>query len=90
MVQQQKSIRLPLFSAILLALFAGLVFFAAAKKRLSKSNAASGVVTHHVDAPAGDVLKYWTEDKMRSAKPAKMPKVKALKPGKKRSKQPPV
>jgi hypothetical protein len=90
MVQRHKSIRVPLIGAILLGLLAGVLLFAAARKRLAKPDAASGVEKHSVDTPSGDVLKYWTEDKMRSAKPAKMPKVKSLKPAKKRPKRPPV
>ena len=81
---------MPLVGAILLGLCAGLILFAAAKKRVAKDDGASAVVQHHVDTPAADVLKYWTEDRMRSAKPAKMPKIKGPKRGKKQPKHPPV
>jgi len=78
---------------ILLGVLVGVYLAMAARKRLAKSDDVAGVVGHSVDTPAGDALKYWTEERMRNAKPAKMPKVKNLKPlegGKKRSKRPPV
>lgn len=90
MPRQHKFMRLPLVGAILLGLLAGVFLVMAARKRLSKSDAAGAVVKHSVGTSADDVLKYWTEDKMRDAKPAKMPKVKALERGKKRPKRPPV
>jgi hypothetical protein len=90
MLQQSRFNRLPLVGVLLLGLLAGVYLAMAARKRLAK---ADGVVGHSVDTSAGDALKYWTEERMHNAKPAKMPKVKNVKPlegGKKRSKRPPV
>ena len=93
MVQQRRFIQLPLVGLLLLGLLAGVFVAMAARKRLAKASETAGVVTHSVDTSAGDALKYWTEERMRSAKPAKMPKVKNVKPlegRKKRVKRPPV
>ena len=93
MLQQRRSIRLPLVGMLLLGLLAGVYLAMAARKRLAKADDAASVVGHTVDTSAKDALKYWTEERMRSAKPAKMPKVKNVKPlerGKKRPKRPPV
>ena len=93
MLQQRRFVRLPLVGMLLLGLLAGVFVAMAARKRLAKSGDAASVVGHSVDTSAGDALKYWTEERMRSAKPAKMPKVKNVKPiegKKKRPKRPPV
>ncbi len=93
MLQQRRFIRLPLVGVLLLGLLVGVFLAMAARKRLAKASDAAGVVRHSVDTSAEDALKYWTEEKMRNAKPAKMPKVKNVKPlerGKKRPKRPPV
>ena len=93
MLQQRRVIRLPLVGVLLLGLLAGAYLAMAARKRLAKADDAAGVVRHSVDTSAEDALKYWTEERMRNAKPAKMPKVKNVKPlerGKKRPKRPPV
>ncbi len=91
MLQQRQFIRLPLVGTLLLTLLAGAYLVMAARKRLTKED--DGVARHSVATSAEDTLKYWTEEKMRSAKPAKMPKIKNVKPlerGKKRPKRPPV
>ncbi len=90
MLQQRKFIQLPLVGAILFCLLVGVYLFAS--KRFSKPGDSTGVVKHKVDTPAEEALKYWTEEKMRKAKPAKMPKVKAraLKRGKKGPQSPPA
>ncbi len=93
MLQHRRFNRLPLVGVLLLGLLAGVYLAMAARKRLAQSDEAAGVARHSVDTSAGDALKYWTEERMRSAKPAKMPKVKNIKPlvgRKKRSKRPPV
>jgi hypothetical protein len=93
MLQQRRFVQLPLIGVLLLGLLAGVFLAMAARKRLAKAGDAAGVVGHSVDTSAGDALTYWTEERMRNAKPAKMPKVKNIKPlegGKKRSKRPPV
>ena len=92
MLQQRRFIRLPLVGVLLLGLLAGAYLAMAARKRLAKADDA-GVTRHSVDTSAEDALKYWTEERMRNAKPAKMPKVKNVKPlerGKKRPKRPPI
>jgi hypothetical protein len=93
MLQQHRSIQLPLVGVLLLGLLVGAYLVMAARKRLAKADDAAGVVRHSVDTSAEDTLKYWTQEKMRKAKPAKMPRVKKVKPledGKKRPKRPPV
>lgn len=92
MIQQQK-FRLPLVGVIVLGLLVGLgaALAMAARKQGAKEESADGVARHSVNTSAADTLKYWTEERMQSAKPAKMPKAKKLKPledGKKRKKRP--
>ena len=92
MIQQQK-FRLPLIGIILLGLLVGLgaALAMAARKQGAKEESADGVARHSVNTSAADSLKYWTEERMQSAKPAKMPKTKKIKPledGKKRKKRP--
>ncbi|HET9999497.1 MAG TPA: hypothetical protein VFQ36_01305 [Ktedonobacteraceae bacterium] len=89
MSQQYRFVRLPLVGVVLIGLLAGL-YLAAARKRPAKSDDAGAVASHKIDTPAEDALKYWTDEKMRDAKPAEMPKVKGLKRGKKRPKRPKV
>ncbi len=73
---QQRIIQLPIVGMFLLGLFA--VLFLVGRKRPAKP-APSGVVSKHtVDTSAEETLKYWTADKMRKAKPAKMPNVKHI------------
>ena len=91
MIQQQK-FRLPLVGVILLGLLAGLgvALAMAARKQGAKDDDGAGVARHSVHTAPADALKYWTEEKMQSAKPAKMPKTKNVKPlegRKKRSKR---
>ena len=91
MLQQSRRFRLPMIGAILLGLLVGAYLFAA--KRVAKQEPTPAISKHTVGTNPEDALKYWTEEKMRSAKPAKMPKVKNVKPlegRKKRSKRPPV
>lgn len=64
-------------SAILLCLL--VCVFLAVWKRSGKSNSSKNtVVKHPVDAPAEEVLKYWTAEKKRHAKPADLPDVDAI------------
>ena len=91
MVQQR--FRLPLIGMILLGLLAGVgvALAMAARKQGAKDDDGGGVARHSVSTSAADALKYWTEEKMQSAKPAKMPKtkkIKALEGGKKRTRRP--
>ena len=91
MIQQQR-FRWPLVGVIVLGLLAGVgVALAMAVRKQESKDADAGVVRHTVNTSAADTLKYWTEEKMQSAKPAKMPKAKKLKPleegKKKRSKR---
>lgn len=91
MIQQQR-FRLPLIGLLLLGLLAaiGVALAMAARKQGAKDENGAGVARHSVTTSAADTLKYWTEEKMQSARPAKMPKAKNLKPlegGKKRSKR---
>jgi hypothetical protein len=87
MSRQQKLISLPLGGAILLCLFVGIYLFAL--KRFSKQGPSGRILKHSVETPADEALKYWTADKMRNAKPAKMPNVDAIERGKKSPRRPP-
>ena len=87
MPRQQRLIYLPLVGTILLCLLAGV--YLAAWKRFSKRDAPARVVKHTVETPAEEVLKYWTADKMRDARPAQMPVVNALRRVKKQPRRPP-
>ncbi|HEV2581127.1 MAG TPA: hypothetical protein VGT44_09760 [Ktedonobacteraceae bacterium] len=73
--RQRKLIRLPIVGIILLGVFAGVYLFAG--KRSSKPAAPSRIVKHTVETPPDEALAYWTAEKMRNAKPAPMPNVKA-------------
>ena len=86
MSRQQGLIYLPLGGMILLCLLAGVYFFA--WKRFSKSTPSTKIVKHSVDTSPDEALKYWTADKMRNAKPAPLPEVKALERGKQRPRRP--
>src|SRR5215467_10342117 len=83
MSQQQKLIYLPLVGTLLLCLLA--IMYLMVRKRVSKPNPSSAISKHSVEKSSGDVLKYWTADKMRQAKPADLPNV--TNPGR-RKKQP--
>jgi hypothetical protein len=93
MLQQRRSIQLPLIGIILLGLLVGVgvALAMAARKHGAKEDDAAGVARHSVSTSAADTLKYWTEERMQSAKPAPMPEAKNLKPlkgGKKRPRRP--
>ncbi len=79
MSQQQRLIQLPLAGAFLLCLLA--ILFFVGKKRPAKDGVSKHVVKKHPD----DVQKYWTEERIREAKPAPMPHTTDLKTGKKHS-----
>jgi hypothetical protein len=74
MSQLRRRIQLPLLGAILLGLVASISLVAC--RRLTKKSASSGKVARHtVKKSAGDVLKYWTVDKMQGARGADLPTV---------------
>ena len=87
MSRQQKLIGLPLGGAIFLGLLVGIYLFAL--KRFSKKGPSARIIKHSVDTSADEALKYWTADKMRNAKPAKMPNVDVIERGKKSPRRPP-
>ena len=87
MSRQQKFIYLPLVGTILLCLLVGV--YLAAWKRFSKPAPPAKIIKHPVETPADEALKYWTADKMRSAKAAPMPKVNDLDRGKHHPRRPP-
>ena len=84
---QPRLIQLPIAGITLLCLLA--IVYLLAWKRFSKRDPSASIIGHSVDTSSDDTLKYWTEDKMRHAKPAKMPHVKALKHKKQRPQRPP-
>lgn len=77
MFRIQRRTRLRLLSAILLCLFV-FVCLAAWKRSGKSSSSRNTVVKHSVDTPAEEVLKYWTDEKMRHARPADLPNVDAI------------
>lgn len=87
MSHQQRLILLPLAGAILLCLLA--IAYLVVRKRSPKPEPGDGVAKHTVDSSAEDVLKYWTPDKKRHARPAPMPDVTNIKRGKKQPRRPP-
>ena len=87
MLRQKKLIYMPLVGTILLCLLVGL--YLAAWKRFSKPGSPSRIIKHSVETPSDDVLNYWTADKMRNARPARLPNVNALRRGKKQQPHPP-
>ncbi len=88
MLRQKRLIQLSLVGTILLCLLVGVYLFAC--KRLSKSDSSASIVKHSVETHSDDVLKYWTEDKMRNAKATDLPNVNALEPGKQCPQRPPA
>jgi hypothetical protein len=87
MLQPQRLIQLPLIGVILLCLLA--ITYLIARKRSSKPGPAATIIKHTVDTSSDDALKYWTADRMRKAKGAKMPHVDALDQEKKHPQGPP-
>jgi hypothetical protein len=85
---QPRLIQLSLVSSVLLGLLIG-VYLVATSRRFSKRDPAGAIIKHPVDAPPNDALEYWTEDKMRNAKPANLPNVTNLRRGKKHPQRPP-
>ena len=87
MSRQQRLIQVPLVGAILLCLLVGLYLLA--WKRFSKPDPTSTIIRHTVETHPDDALKYWTADKKRKAKPARLPHVNALDQGEKHPRRPP-
>lgn len=88
MSKQWKFIRLPLVGVILLCLLVGAYLFAC--KRFSNPDPAATIIKHPVETDPDEVLKYWTADKMRNAKPANLPTVDTLNRGKQHQRRPPA
>ncbi len=88
MSRQQKLIQLPLVGVLLLCLLASVYLFA--WKRFSKRDTSASIEKHSVDKSADEVLKYWTADKMRNAKPVELPNIKAPERGKRQPRRPRV
>jgi hypothetical protein len=72
MARQQNLNYLPLVGIALLSLLVVVYLFA---RKPSSQPEPAAVARHSVKTPANHVLKYWTADKMSSAKAAPMPKV---------------
>jgi hypothetical protein len=87
MLQQPRLIQLPLIGTVLFCMFVAVSL--ALWKWFAKPDPEAAVVKHSVDTSADEALKYWTADKMRKAKPAKMPHIDAPEQGKKRPRRPP-
>ncbi|HLQ27698.1 MAG TPA: hypothetical protein VK140_00505 [Ktedonobacteraceae bacterium] len=91
MSRQQRLIQLPLVGTILLGLLVGVyLVYLLAWKRFSKPGPPATIIQHPVETPSDDALKYWTADKMRKAKAARLPNVTALDRGKPHPRRPPV
>jgi len=86
MPQKSILIQLSLVGTVILGLLIGV--YLVAGRRFPKPNPSGTVIRHSVDTHPDDVLKYWTADKMRNAKPADMPNVTALERGKKHPRRP--
>ena len=54
-------------------------------KKNEKKDSSGAVAKHKVDTSADETLKYWTAEKKRDAKPAKMPHIDTLDKGKEQS-----
>lgn len=80
MFRQRRRMQLPVIGAILLCLFGAVYLFAG--RHASKPDPASTVKKHTVDTSPADALKYWTAERMRKAKPAKLPHIKGGDKGK--------
>ena len=87
MSRQQRLIFLPLVGTILLCLLVGV--YLAAWKRFSKPDSSATIIKHSVETPSEEALKYWTADKMRNARPARLPNINALRRRKKQPRHPP-
>ena len=74
MFRQHRRMQLPVIGAILLCLLGGVYLFAG--RHASKPDPASTVKKHSVETSPDDTLKYWTAERMRKAKPAKLPHIK--------------
>jgi len=88
MSRQWRSIQLPLVGVILVCLLVGVYLFA--YKRFSKPDPSTTIIKHSVETDPNEVLKYWTADKMRDAKPADLPNVDTLDRGKQHPRRPPA
>ncbi len=54
------------------------ILFLATRKRASKRTSSKKVAKHKAETSADEALKYWTADKMQSAKPATLPEINGL------------
>jgi len=88
MLQQPRLIQLSLGGMILIGLLISVYLVACRYKWFSRPDRADAVIKHSVDTKPDDVLKYWTPDRMRNAKPADMPNVGNLDQGKRHRKRP--
>jgi hypothetical protein len=87
MPRQPKLIQLSLVGAVLLGLLIGVYLVAC--RRFSKPDPSHTIIKHSVGTHPNDVLKYWTADRMRNAKPVDMPNVTALDREKQGPRRPP-
>ena len=87
MSEQERRMPLALIGIVLLGLLAGVYLFAV--RRFGKQDPEKTVASHKVETSPEDALKYWTQDKMRKAKPVEMPNVSNVKPEKRRSRRSP-
>ena len=85
MTRQQNFNYLPLVGVMLLSLLVIVYLFA----RKRSSQPAPAVARHSVETPADDVLKYWSAERMSSAKAAPMPKVDTVEPKKRQPRRHP-
>ncbi len=81
MSQTKRTLQLPLVGTILLGLLI-VLYLVAWMKRSSEPEPSSNVHKHTIETSPGEALKYWTKDRMRRAKPAKMPNVDNITPEK--------
>jgi hypothetical protein len=87
MSRQHRRIQLPQIGMILLCLLVGV--YLVAWKRFAKADPQGTIIMHPVETHPDAALTYWTEDKKRHAKGAKLPNVNALERGKQDPRRPP-
>jgi hypothetical protein len=76
MPRHPKLIQLSLVGTVLLGLLIGV--YLVALRRFPKPDPSHTIIKHSVDTHPDEVLKYWTADRMRNAKPVDLPNVTAL------------
>ena len=86
MFRQRRRIQLPVAGMILLCLLGGIYLFAG--RHSAKPDPASTVKKHAAETSPDETLRYWTAERMRKAKPAKLPHINGGDKGKQNPQRP--